>query len=98
MQVEEMCDFFSQIIHTTTDKMQVEEMCDFFSQIITYEEVNAILQAIYPSVRGYSVKPTKQFCQKKGISPRIFQDHARKIIFEAVAEVQKNFDKIYFFE
>ena len=45
--------------------MQVEEMCDVFSQIITYEEVNAILQAIYPSVRGYSVKPTKQFCQKK---------------------------------
>ena len=33
------------------DKMQVEEMRDLFSQKITYEDISAILQAIYPSVR-----------------------------------------------
>ena len=38
------------------DKMQEEEMCDFFSQKIIYEEISAKLQAMYPSVRGYSVK------------------------------------------
>ena len=40
------------------DKMQVEEMHDFLSQKITYEEISAILLAIYRSVRGYSVKST----------------------------------------
>ena len=32
------------------------------------------------------------------ISPRIFQDHVQTMISEAVAEVQKNFYKIYFLE
>ena len=61
--------------------MQAEEMCDFVSHKITYEEISPILQAIYPNARGYSVKSTKQFCKKKkkGISPRIFQDHERTI-------------------
>ena len=36
--------------------MQLEEMRDFFSQKIIYEETSVKLQAIYPSVRGYSVK------------------------------------------
>ena len=47
------------------DKMQVEEMRDFLSQKIIYEEISAILIAIYYSVRGYSVKSNKQFCKKK---------------------------------
>ena len=46
------------------DKMQVEEVLDFLSQKITYEEITAILLAIYPSVREYSVKSTKRFCKK----------------------------------
>ena len=46
------------------DKMQVEEMHDFLSQKITYEEISAIQLVIYPSVRGYSVKSTKRFCNK----------------------------------
>ena len=75
------------------DKTQVEKARDFFSQKITYEEISAILQAIYPSVKGYSVKSIKQFCKQNGISPRIFQDH-----MQAVAEVQKDFYKIYSFE
>ena len=54
------------------DKIQVEEMRGFFFLIITYEQVRAILQAIYPSIRGYAVKSTKQFCKTKGISPGIF--------------------------
>ena len=80
------------------DKIQVEEMHDFLSQKITYEEISAILLAIYRSVRGYSVKSTKRFCQKNEISPRIFQDYVRSIISEAVGEFPKNFYKIYFFE
>ena len=80
------------------DKMQVEEMDDFLSQKITYEEISAILLAIYRSVKGYSVKLIKRFCQKNEISPRIFQDHVRSIISEAVEEFPKNFYKIYFFE
>ena len=40
-------------------KMQAEEMLDFFSHKKTYEEISAILQATYPSVRGNSVKSTK---------------------------------------
>ena len=54
------------------DKMQTEKVRDFFSQKITYEKILAILQAIYPNVREYSVKLTKRFCKKRGISPRIF--------------------------
>ena len=75
--------------------MQVEEMRDFFSQEITYEKISAILQAMYSCI----------FCQisqtilpKNGICPRIFQHHMGTIISEAVAEVQKDFYKIYFFE
>ena len=72
------------------DKMQVEEMRDFFSQ-----KISAILQTIYPSAREYSVKSTKRLCKNNGISSRIFQDHLRTMISKAVAEVQKNFYKIY---
>ena len=54
------------------DKIQVEWMRDFFSQKITYEKISAILQAIYPNIRGYSVKSVKRFYKKNGISPRIF--------------------------
>ena len=36
-------------------------MSDFFSQKITYEEIGAILPAMYPRVREYFIKPTKQF-------------------------------------
>ena len=46
------------------DKRQVEEMRDFSSQKITYEKINAILQGIYSSIRGYSVKSVKRFCKK----------------------------------
>ena len=94
------CFLFFLLIHTTAlDKMQVEEVHDFFFQKITYEEISAILQGIYPSVREYSVKLTKIFCRKKkGIFSRIFQDHVRTIISETVAVVQKNFYKTYFFE
>ena len=38
------------------DKMQVEINCDFLSQKITYEEISVILQAIYPSLTGHSIK------------------------------------------
>ena len=78
--------------------MQVEKMHDFLSQKITYKERSAILLAVYPSVRGYSVKSTKRFWNKNGISPRIFHDHVRTMISEAVAEFPKNLHKIYFFE
>ena len=64
------------------------------SKKITYEEISAILLAIYSSVRGYSVKSTKQFCQKKKISPTIFQEHVQTMISEAVAEVKKNYYKM----
>ena len=37
------------------DKMQVEKNCDL-SQKITYEEISVILQAIYPSLTGHSIK------------------------------------------
>ena len=40
-------------------KMQVKEMRDFSSQKITYEKISAILQAIYSSMRRYSVKSFK---------------------------------------
>ena len=80
------------------DKMQVEEVLDFLSQKITYEEISAILLAIYPSVREYSVKSTKRFCKKNWISPKIFQGHVRTMISEAVAEFPKDFCKISFFE
>ena len=46
------------------DKIQVEEVRDFFSQKITYEKINAMLQATYSSIRGYTVKSVKQFCKK----------------------------------
>ena len=52
------------------DKMQVEKTRNSFSQKITYEEISAILQAKCASVRGYSVKSTKQFCKKM----EFFQD------------------------
>lgn len=50
-------------------------MRDSFSQKITYEEISAITQKIYPSVGGFYLKSTKQFYQKKEISPRIIHDH-----------------------
>ena len=40
---------------------------------------------------------TNDFAHKKGISPRIFQDHVWTMISEVVAEIQKNFWKIYVF-
>lgn len=65
---------FFQFIHTTAmDKVQVEEMCDLFSQKITYEEIGAILQAIYPSARGYSVKSTKRFWKRMEFLPGFFK-------------------------
>ena len=74
-------------------------MCDFFSQKATFEEISAILQTRHPSIREYPVKSIKSFCEKKGISSEISQDHVRAMISEAVADdVQKNFYKIYFFE
>ena len=74
-------------------------MCDFFSQKTTFEEISAILQTRHPSIREYPVKSIKPFCEKKGISSEISQDHVRAMISEAVADdVQKNFYKIYFFE
>ena len=80
-------------------KMQVEEMRDFFSQKSTFEEICVILQTRHPCIRGYSVKSTKTFCEKKGISSGISQDHVRATISEAVADdVQKDFCKIYLFE
>ena len=81
-------------------KMQVEEMRDFSSQKKMYEEISTILQARHPGVKGYSVKSIKRFCKKKqnGIFLRISQEHVRAMISEVVAEVQKNFYKIYFFE
>ena len=80
-------------------KMQVEEMRDFFSQKSTFEEICVILQTRHPCIRGYSVKSTKTFCEKKGISSGISQDHVRATISEAVADdVQKDFGKIYLFE
>ena len=69
----------------------------FPPQKITYEEITTILKAIYPTVRGYSVKSTNQICKKQVISPRIFQDHVRTMISEAVSEVRKNFYKFFFF-
>ena len=79
--------------------MQVEEMRDFFSQKSTFEEICVILQTRHPCIRGYSVKSTKTFCEKKGISSGISQDHVRATISEAVADdVQKDFCKIYLFE
>ena len=45
------------------DKMQVEINCDFLSQKITYEEISVILQAIYPSLTGYSIKKKWNFFQ-----------------------------------
>ena len=56
--------FFDSFMQQAMDKMQVEEVLDFLSQKITYEEISAILLAIYPSVREYSVKSTKRFCKK----------------------------------
>ena len=80
-------------------KMQVEEMRDFFSQKSTFEEICVILQTRHPCIKGYSVKSTKTFCEKKGISSGISQDHVRATISEAVADdVQKDFCKIYLFE
>ena len=55
------------------DKTQVEKMRDFFSQKITYEKISEILQAIYPSIRGYSVKSVKRFCKKMEILPGSFK-------------------------
>ena len=78
--------------------MLVEKMYDFLSQKITYKKISAILLAMCPSLRGYSVKSTKRFCNKNGISPRIFHDHVRTMISQAVAVFPKNFYKIYFFE
>ena len=78
--------------------MQVEKMRDFFFQKDTFEETNAILQTRHPCIKGYSVKSIKPFCEKKGISSGISQDHVQATISEAVVDdVQKNFYKIYFF-
>ena len=46
------------------DRMQVEEMRDFFSKNVTYEKMRTILQAIYSSIRGYTVKLVKRFSKK----------------------------------
>ena len=54
------------------DKMQVEEMRDIFSQKITYEKISAILQAIYSSIRGYSVNSVIRFCKKMECLPGSF--------------------------
>ena len=62
------------------DKPQLEEMRDFFSQKITYEEISAILQAIYPSVRGYSVKSAKSDTQKSCVMNTVSgKSHEKKI-------------------
>ena len=66
--------------------MQVEEMRDFFSQKNTFEEISAILQTRHPCIRGYSVNLIKPFCQKKGFSSQISQDHMQVMISEAVAD------------
>ena len=80
-------------------KMQVEEIRDFFFQKSTFEEISVILQTRHPCIRGYSVKSTKSFREKKGISSGIFQEHVRATISKAIADdVQKNFYKIYLFE
>ena len=76
-------------------QMQREETCDFFSQKNTLEEISAILQTRHPCIRGYSVKSTKPFCEKKVIFSGISQEHVQAMISEAVADdVQKNFYKI----
>ena len=86
-------------IHTETmHKMQVKEMRDFLSQKNTFKEISAIIQTRHPCIRGYSVKSIKPFCEKKGISSRISQDHVWAMISEAVAdEVQKELlQNLYF--
>ena len=80
-------------------KMKVEELRDFFSQKKMYEEISATRnKARHPGVKGCSVKSTICFCKKDGFFPGTSQDHMWAMISEAVAEVQKNFYKIYFFE
>ena len=44
---------------------------------MTFEEISAILQTIYLSLTGYSIKWTKQFLKKPGIFCRTFQDHVQ---------------------
>ena len=51
------------------NKVQVEEIRDFFYQKITYEKISAILQVIYSTIRGYSVKSVKRFCKKLEFLP-----------------------------
>ena len=77
--------------------MQVEEMRDFFHPKKTDEEISAILQARHPGLREYSVKLIKHFCKKKKEFLPGSLKHVRAMISEAVAEVQNNFYKIYFF-
>ena len=65
----ELFSFFQFIQTAAMDKVQVEEMCDLVSQKITYEEISAILPAVYPSARGYSVKSTKRFWKRTEFLP-----------------------------
>ena len=78
--------------------MQVEEMRDFFSQKknLWKNKCNTTGKASWRKRILYQVDQT--FLQKNENSPRISQEHVRTLISEAVAEVQKNFYKIYFFE
>ena len=69
---ERYCELFLffRFIHTAAiDKMEVEEMSDFFSQRITYEEIGAILPAMYPRVREYFIN----FATKKEFLPGSFK-------------------------
>ena len=70
----ELVPFFLFIHTETMHKMQVKEMRDFLSQKNTFKEISAILQTRHPCIRGYSVKSTKPFCEKKS---NFFRDLSR---------------------
>ena len=88
---------FFQFIHTTAvDKMQVKEICDFFSQKITYEKISAILQVIYSSMRGYSVKSVKRFCKKMEFFPGSFNTMWEQLFLKQLQRFKKTSTKFTF--